>query len=258
MILKQNGSFNVEEAKLQRKEEQQTLQNISAYFDSFMKHNIAQFKKQISQVPIVAIDLCFLVDCTASMQLWINTIHKEICKVIESFKGFAMRVGFVGYRDRSELGHLATYIPFRSSVAQFISEIQSVVAFGGDDMAEDVLAGIMVVANTNYIQWSSPIKIIVHIADAPCHGASFHNLGIYCDRYHFENPSSLFQHWFNVLVQYGVKNYFFLKINDSTDTMINRFKSMYNGTLTVHNIGGDTRKFADLVIQSISQSLVKL
>ncbi len=49
------------------------------------------------------LDLCLLLDCTASMGSWIQRSKDTLCTIIDSVKttytDLAVRVSFVGYRD---------------------------------------------------------------------------------------------------------------------------------------------------------------
>lgn len=56
------------------------------------------------------------------------------------------------------------------------SHVRRLVSCGGMDIAEDVLGGLEAVAQ---LGWGPPSsrKVVVHFADAPCHGSKFHDLG---------------------------------------------------------------------------------
>ena len=56
------------------------------------------------------------------------------------------------------------------------SHVARLVPCGGMDIAEDVLGGLEAVAQ---LGWGPPSsrKVVVHFADAPCHGSKFHDLG---------------------------------------------------------------------------------
>lgn len=60
------------------------------------------------------------------------------------------------------------------------SHVGRLVACGGKDIAEDVLGGLEAVAQ---LGWGPPSsrKVVVHFADAPCHGSKFHDLGVKAD-----------------------------------------------------------------------------
>jgi hypothetical protein len=58
--------------------------------------------------------------------------------------------------------------------------IKKVRASGGADAPEDVCEGFERALSQD---WKAETKIVVHIADAPCHGTKFHDLGSYSDDY---------------------------------------------------------------------------
>ena len=62
-------------------------------------------KKAVADATDVSkkLDLCLLLDCTASMGSWIQRSKDTLCTIIDSVKaihpGLTVRVSFVGYRD---------------------------------------------------------------------------------------------------------------------------------------------------------------
>ena len=56
-------------------------------------------------------------------------------------------------------------------IEQFKTFVAGVAAQGGKDFTEDVFGGLSAAANLN---WRSPNRVLVHIADAPCHGLQYH------------------------------------------------------------------------------------
>jgi len=58
--------------------------------------------------------------------------------------------------------------------AAFEAFVAGLRACGGGDTVENVFSGLEAAAG---LQWQSVNRIMVHIADAPCHGREFHNLG---------------------------------------------------------------------------------
>ena len=68
--------------------------------------------------------------------------------------------------------------------------------------------------------------MILHIGDAPQHGARFHDLGAGGDSHPGPEPRGLVvEALFRTMRQIGVK-YYFGKVNNSTDKMFNVFKSL--------------------------------
>jgi len=58
-----------------------------------------------------------------------------------------------------------------------ISHARRLVATGGMDIAEDVVGGLEAAVKLSWWTQNANKKVIVHFADAPCHGAQYHALG---------------------------------------------------------------------------------
>lgn len=64
-----------------------------------------------------------------------------------------------------------------------MSHVRRLVPTGGLDVAEDVLGGLQEVDKLNWDK-SNNKKVLVHFADAPCHGCDYHTLEPKDDRLH--------------------------------------------------------------------------
>ncbi|KAJ9511610.1 hypothetical protein QJQ45_007355 [Haematococcus lacustris] len=94
-----------------------------------------------------------------------------------------MRLAFVCYRDYHDAQPLVTspFFEGRDAASHLSSFAAGVRAEGGDDVAEDVFSGLEAVCG---LAWKSQgSRILVHIADAPCHRREFHDLGLASDDY---------------------------------------------------------------------------
>jgi hypothetical protein len=120
------------------------------------------------------VQICFILDCTASMQPWIDAAKERIVDTIQTIRTShptcQIQVGFVGYRDFHDSTHIIR-IPFTTDVQMLQDSIMDVVAEGGDDTCEDV-AGAYRFVNT--FQWYGDVRCVFHIADAPNHGLDYH------------------------------------------------------------------------------------
>ncbi|CAG8774690.1 9002_t:CDS:2 [Racocetra persica] len=75
--------------------------------------------------------------------------------------------------------------------------------------------------------WSNATRVLIHIGDAPPHGRRFYTTKyVYRDNYPDGDPNGLTAE--NVLKKMQLKNilYYFGKINDSTDVMVNVFREI--------------------------------
>ncbi|KAF0412372.1 kinase-like protein [Gigaspora margarita] len=137
-------------------------------------------------------DLCFVLDCTGSMSPYIEAAKEHIIKV-------------------------ASYVNSHNSNFKF----WVVKAIHNYDDPEDVLGGLN--AAITEMTWNNATRILIHIGDAPPHGRRFTNLR---DNYPNGDPKSLTAE--SVLKKMKLKKilYYFGKINDSTDVMLNVFREI--------------------------------
>lgn len=93
------------------------------------------------------------------------------------------------------------------------------------DPAEDVFSGLEAVAG---LSWTSGNRVLVHIADAPCHGKEFHDMGPRND--HYLGGDKLGRNAAELLRQLAedcrLDTYLFCHLNDLTKKMIKRFREL--------------------------------
>lgn len=126
-----------------------------------------------------SLDLCLILDCTASMGSWIerskDTLHQIIDHVKAENEGLTVRVGFVAYRDFTEGPARFAVTDFTTDIDRVKKIIQSQSAMGGGDMPEDVQGGYNKALGLSWQEES--IKSAFHIADAPGHGKDINGGG---------------------------------------------------------------------------------
>jgi len=182
---------------------------------------------------LYGVDICFLMDCTGSMGSWINITKDKILEVYNSIRNIkakqspSFRVAFLGYRDYGDPDNMRFVdIPFFSlddsqAVASFQRTLGATQADGGGDGPEDI-AGAMNYALTK-MSWKSSTRLVIHFADAPCHGNKYHSAG--GDSYPRGDPAGLVPE--QLLEQFASKKirYYFAEINSYTTKMTNIFAS---------------------------------
>ncbi|KAL6748372.1 kinase-like domain-containing protein [Haematococcus lacustris] len=129
------------------------------------------------------LDLVFLIDVTGSMEPSISMVRDKVNSIVRGIKGMhprtVMRLAFVGYRDYHDEEPLVISPFFEghdaaSHLSSFAAGVQAQTLDPYGDYAEDVFSGLEAVCG---LAWNSQgSRILVHIADAPCHGREFHNL----------------------------------------------------------------------------------
>ena len=176
------------------------------------------------------------------MSPWIHQAKTRMVELVDGVQqehpNTRIRVGFIGYRDYGDTVPLIE-IPFQNA-HETMAEIQPIQADGGDDIAEDIANGLF---RALHMDWSeSDVKIVFHIADAPAHGTMFHGIRI-SDRYPRGDPNGLDPRDSVEKMSFLDINFTFVKINDSTDTMIDQFHNAYahGGSFSVIDLRPQTR-----------------
>jgi hypothetical protein len=177
---------------------------------------------------MIPVYICILMDCTGSMQTWINAARDQIRTILDQTRQThptaAFQVGFVGYRDFGDREQLIT-IPFTVDIEDLRRQIGQIQADGGNDCAEDVAGGLEAALNM-FQGITTGVRQVVHIADAPAHGNMYHDV-IVSDRYpqgdpNGRNPETII-HQLSIL---GI-DYTIVRVDTSTDTMIELFHNSY-------------------------------
>jgi hypothetical protein len=194
---------------------------------------------------------CFLMDCTASMEPWIQAAKNQIVNIVNGTDALDYEVAFVGYRDYGDQLRFHTF--HFMGPRELVGCIEDIHALGGNDTAEDVAGGLLAARELNWT--NSDVRTIVHIADAPCHGLQFHarNVG---DRYPQGDPSGIDP--LAIMKHFSDREftYTFVRINSSTDTMLEAFHNVYNAPFVVLDLEGQSRhRMTDGIVRSVNNSI---
>lgn len=201
------------------------------------------------------VDLCFLVDCTGSMDSYINEVKNKIqdlvteCKA--TFADLVLKVAFVGYRDHCDGSLRTTILKFTPEISDFKTFVGGIKASGGGDAAEDIFGGL---EEVNKLPWSAPTRILFHVADAPCHGRRFHD-GVLDDYLNGDPRGLRAEDLLNNLEQHRVK-YWFAKLADTTDKMVQVFRSILKDPEILQQVKLDSvEELMPAVADSVSSSI---
>ena len=182
-------------------------------------------------------------DCTASMEPWIYQAKTRMVELIDGVRDTHPRaqilVSFVGYRDYGDEVPMIEF-PFRNA-NETMAAIREVQAEGGDDQAEDVAHALFRAVHQDWRD--ADVKIVFHIADAPAHGEAFHTLRV-SDRYPRGDPHGLDPRDSVEKLSFLNVHYTFVRIHESTDTMMEQFHNCYaqGGTFSVIDLLNQTRR----------------
>lgn len=220
------------------------------------------------------IDLCFVIDLTLSMQDHWKSIQNGINDIVEGLQ-FALpelplRAGFVGYRDHvAAKSHSATNTPGKCScpdriiLQQFTGDLcnfdvatKKHAVSRGNGKCADVHGGLH--AAVTELDWCATTRILYHIGDEPCHGKKFHKYT--SEEYPNGDPTGL--DMADILRKMDSKNimYFFGKIYDNTDIMMQEFQAMKTGNMVVEQVnqadaGSVIQVASDIISRTASKSV---
>lgn len=125
------------------------------------------------------IDLVILMDCTDSMDPFVRQTRAAVDKIFAEARQLAdgstsaggdrgiVRFAFVGYRDHQGSGPRFEVQDFTEDAGTMKRFVDRVEAKGGDDWPEDVVGGLL---QLRALSWEGSTRVVVHVADAPCHG----------------------------------------------------------------------------------------
>ncbi|CAF1383946.1 unnamed protein product, partial [Adineta ricciae] len=204
-----------------------------------------------------SVDLCFLMDCTNSMRKYIDDVKNHIFETVEvlktRFPHLNIRLAFVGYRDLNLPQERQFSILDFTDKGTFHSYVSMVKCEYGGDYCEDVLGGLQKVINLN---WKHPVRILIHVGDAPSHGRRYHDLSEDADYYftHDTDGSIGYSH-IHELIELQVK-YFFGRLKSHTDKMIEEFLKYAQEKMTIEQT--DVEKFTNLlpfIVETVSRSI---
>jgi hypothetical protein len=180
-------------------------------------------------------DLLFLIDTTYSMNSYIEAAKNQVRSIVRDigtafYNEAEVRIAVVGYKDHGDRPNIE-FLNFTTSVSAVYSFLDRLTASGGADIPEDVLGGLRQALDAS---WKHQTRCIIHIADAPPHGRTLHDLGDGSDSY--ANPGSephglTHQSLLSRLVSLRI-NYALLRINNSTDRMAWTFLEAYGAAAT--------------------------
>ena len=134
------------------------------------------------------LDVCFLVDTSGGMERYLDGVIRVIQNIARELHGHQgiryPRFALVAYNDfpfdATVHSHLPDVFDFTTNLDVFGSNVEKgLTAKVASDYAEDVHSGLHAVLGLNFGDNST--KLLLHIADAPCHGAHFHHPGMLDD-----------------------------------------------------------------------------
>ena len=157
------------------------INSMNTFFEALINIEILKQNEIISIIIIInveqktSLDLLFVMDITGSMGPYIDEAKYNIIEIIDGIiyncPGIDINLGFVGYRDEEEENFdFVVDIEFTKNHSELKDIINSVYAYGGGDLPEDVSWGFEKALNKT---WKNNARFIVFVADAPNHGLKY-------------------------------------------------------------------------------------
>ena len=219
-------------------------------------------KKEIDEVmkalnDVESVDVCFMMDCTTSMEEYIEEMKERIFETIKllksRFPNLNIRLAFVGYRDLNLPKDEQFSILDFTNEKVFYSFVSMVECDGGGDVCEDVLGGL---EKTIQLNWKQSLRILIHIGDCPSHGQLYHYLSEEEDDLLSYDANGLIgSRYIQELIELKVK-YFFGRLTPFTDKMIEQFRKFAKKRMTIEQT--DLKNCTTLlpfIVETISQSI---
>eukprot|EP00011_Vannellida_sp_DIVA3-517-6-12_P010743 CAMPEP_0114603848 /NCGR_PEP_ID=MMETSP0168-20121206/242_1 /TAXON_ID=95228 ORGANISM="Vannella sp., Strain DIVA3 517/6/12" /NCGR_SAMPLE_ID=MMETSP0168 /ASSEMBLY_ACC=CAM_ASM_000044 /LENGTH=681 /DNA_ID=CAMNT_0001814663 /DNA_START=32 /DNA_END=2077 /DNA_ORIENTATION=- len=242
-----SGTLSVAEKQKKREQERKKREYARKKKEAEQRKETEELRKCVSNVTV---DVCIMLDCTGSMSGVLAEAKKRIKELKDELLGMELtpRFAFVGYRDFGDEGAIVTqnFVPAREwATVQAVIAAQK--ANGGGDIPEDISGAFHAASQ---LSWASKFKLIVHIADAPCHGTKYHDFKDdhpNCER----DPTAQL----TGLARSGI-DYTFLKMTTSTEKMLEFFATAYNNTSRIFRTSNlnDPADFLSEVVESVRES----
>ena len=204
------------------------------------------------------LDILFIIDCTNSINTYLEDIKLNFTKIIEEIKNncptATVYAGFVGYLDYIDLDLDDEYINIKltTDIESINEKIKNLSSHGGGDTAED-LAGAFELGLDN--DWQGISKFIILATDAPCHGDEFHrkkNVYKYDNYPEGDRENRDIKKFVKEFSQRKI-SLFCAKYSEETDLMFNIFKNIYNQ----EKKEGDQNEFSYETCENLTESIIK-
>ena len=124
-----------------------------------------------------SLDLLFIMDTSGSMIPYVSQAKANIINIIDRITlenvGINVSAGLIGYSDINTLANY-TNIDFTQNHSELKNKLLKIYPYnGGYDTPEDMAWGFEMALNKS---WKSNSRVIILVADSPCHGKKYHTL----------------------------------------------------------------------------------
>ena len=179
------------------------------------------------------LDIIFIVDCTNSVNPYLETIKNNFTKMIDKIQDecqmATIYIGFIGYKDLPDLDLIGNYMDIKltTKLNLIAEEIKNLKSNGGGDIAEDIAGAFELALNND---WKGISRFAILAADAPCHGDEFHGKSNTKNYENYPQGDPKNRDIKEFVRKFAEKNIslFCAKFSDETDLMFEIFSKEYN------------------------------
>ena len=152
-----------------------------------------------------------------------------------------------------------TTLPFTRNVDDFTEFARKQKAEGGGDAPEDVFGGLDAVLS---LKWAADTRVLIHIADCPCHGSRFQPPGMWddhkLDRKRKDKNGLSAEGLISRLFPIGIAYYFFHVLRSNTNKMIkefNKIASRWGHVIVEADLNETATMLKKLTVHSVTRSI---
>ena len=207
------------------------------------------------------LDLLFIMDITNSMDVYLEEVKKQFTAIIKEIKkecaGILIFIGFIGYKDFSDLDFGESYINLEltENYESIIKNIQYAKADGGGDIPEDLCGALEFAVKK---EWRGNSRFTILVTDSPCHGRKYYDdITENYDNYpEGDKLGRNIEDYIKKLAEDEV-SVFCLKINNSTDKMFKIFEKVYNDNKKKDSLNQFVYDFGENISNVVTSNAIK-
>ncbi|CAD8046871.1 unnamed protein product [Paramecium sonneborni] len=176
-ILEEQKKKEYEDNKIKQKQFQEQRDYQKKQENKLIKEMLMKRTKE-SLEEFGKLDICYVVDCTKSMEPYIEQARscvRESLKIIKQQTNRDTIMSSIAFYDMEQKPPGGYHqFTFSNNVQDFEKFITSVPIVGGQDPPEDVKGALQQMIDK--LKWMNKFKIAILITDCPCHGKRYHNM----------------------------------------------------------------------------------
>ena len=207
------------------------------------------------------LDLLFIMDITNSMDVYLEEVKRKVINIINEIKrecaGILIFIGFIGYKDFSDLDFGESYINLEltENYESIIKNIQYAKADGGGDIPEDLCGALEFAVKK---EWRGNSRFTILVTDSPCHGRKYYDdITENYDNYpEGDKLGRNIEDYIKKLAEDEV-SVFCLKINNSTDKMFKIFEKVYNDNKKKDSLNQFVYDYGENISNVVTSNAIK-